>query len=141
MEIRERLDLQEEFEHSDIFLVENKPILIIKASDSYIPIEEFKELFAKASELIRTHNIQKIIFDKRRLQVFHQPSMEWYYVHWKEALLNEGIKAHRKLLPNDQVFKKSVELGKAKIMEKYPRIRLKEMDIRYYDSLQEAIDK
>ena len=141
METRERLDLKAEFEHSDIFLTEGKPILIIKASDSYIPIEEFKKLFARATELIREHKVQKIIFDKRRLQVFHQPSMEWYYVHWKDALLNEGVSLHRKLLPDDQVFKKNVELGKAKIMEKYPRIRLEEMDIRYYDTLQEAIDQ
>lgn len=141
METRERLELKEEFEHSDIFLVENKPIIIIKASDNYIPIEEFKKLFAKATELIREHNIQKVIFDKRRLQVFHQPSMEWYYVHWKEALLKEGLKTHRKLLPDDKVFQKSVELGKAKIMEKYPRIRLDEMDIQYFDTLQDAVDK
>lgn len=141
METRERLDLQAEFDHSDIFLVEDKPILIIKASDTYIPIEEFKELFAKATELIRERKIKKVIFDKRRLQVFHQPSMEWYYVYWKDALFEEGVKSHRKLLPNDQVFQKNVELGKAKIMEKYPRIRINEMDIRYYDTLQDAIDK
>lgn len=140
METRERLALKEELEHSDIFLVENKPVLIIKATDNYIPIEEFKSLFARATELIKEHKVEKVIFDKRRLQVFHQPSMEWYYVHWKEALLNEGVKTHRKLLPDDKVFKKNVELGKAKIMEKYPNIRLKEMDIRYFDTLQEAID-
>jgi hypothetical protein len=32
------------------------------------------------------------------------------------------------------------ELGKAKIMEKYPQLRLDEMDIQYFDDLQEAID-
>lgn len=140
METRERLELKEEFEHSDIFFVENRPVLIIKASDTYIPIEEFKLLFARATELIKEHGIQKVIFDKRRLQIFHQPSMEWYYVHWKEELLQEGVNTHRKLLPDDQIFKKSVELGIAKIKEKYPHIRLSEMDIRYFDTLQEAIE-
>ncbi|MFP4089965.1 MAG: hypothetical protein ACLFUB_18715 [Cyclobacteriaceae bacterium] len=141
METRDRLELYQEFEHTDIFLIKDKPVLIIKASDTYIPIEEFKEVFAAASRIIENRPIQKIIFDKRRLQVFHQPSMEWYYVHWKDALLEKGIKSHRKLLPNDQVFQKSVELGKARIMEKYPRIRVAEMDIQYFDDLQEAIDK
>jgi len=140
METRERLELKEEFEHSDIFFVENKPVLIIKASDTYIPIEEFKSLFARATELIKEYGIQKVIFDKRRLQIFHQPSMEWYYVHWKEELLQEGVNTHRKLLPDDQIFKKSVELGIAKIKEKYPHIRLSEMDIQYFDTLQEAIE-
>lgn len=141
METQDRLELHKEFAHTDLFLVKNKPVLIIKASDSYIPIEEFKEVFAAASQVIESRPIEKIIFDKRRLQVFHQPSMEWYYVHWKEALLAKGIKTHRKLLPNDQVFQKSVELGKARIMEKYPRIRIAEMDIQYFDDLQEAIDQ
>ncbi len=140
METRERLEIKEEFEHSDIFFVENRPVLIIKASDTYIPTEEFKSLFTKATELIKEHGIQKVIFDKRRLQTFHQPSMEWYYVHWKEDLLQEGVNTHRKLLPDDQIFKKSVELGIAKIKEKYPHIRLSEMDIQYFDTLQEAIE-
>jgi hypothetical protein len=141
METRDRLELQQEFEHCDIFTVENKAVLIIKATSNYIPIEEFKEVFAQATSLIDTLHIEKIIFDKRRMRVFHQPSMEWYYVQWKEELLNKGIKTHRKLLPDDEVFQKSVELGKAKINEKYPDLRLKEMDIQYYDDLQEAIDR
>lgn len=141
METQDRLNLQVEFKHCDLLLVEHKPILIIQATDTYIPIEEFKQVFSKASALIREHKISKVIFDKRRMRVFHQPSMEWYYVTWKEELLALGMKVHRKLLPDDDVFKKSVELGKAKIMEKYPQFRLSEMDIRYFDGLQEAIDQ
>ncbi|MDF9800135.1 hypothetical protein OKW21_005398 [Catalinimonas alkaloidigena] len=141
METQDRLDLQEEFKHCDLYLVENKPILIIKATDTYIPIEEFKQVFSKATELIREHQVRKVIFDKRRMKVFHQPSMEWYYKDWKEELLALEMKTHRKLLPDDEVFKKSVELGKLKINEKYPGLRLSEMDIRYFDDLQEAIDQ
>lgn len=140
METQDRLNLQQEFKHCDLFLVENKAILIIKATDTYIPIEEFKQVFSQASDLIQKHNIRKVIFDKRRMRVFHQPSMEWYYVQWKEDLLAQGMNVHRKLLPDDVVFKKSVELGKVKIMEKYPDLRLSEMDIQYFDDLQEAID-
>lgn len=141
METQDRLDLQEEFKHCDLFLVEHKPILIIKATDTYIPIEEFKQVFSQASHLIQKHDVKKVIFDKRRMRVFHQPSMEWYYVQWKEELLAQGMSVHRKLLPDDEVFRKSVELGKAKIMEKYPQFRLSEMDIKYYDDLQEAINQ
>lgn len=141
METQDRLDLQQEFKHCDLYLVENKPVLIIKATDTYIPIEEFKQVFAKASALVKEHKVKKVIFDKRRMRVFHQPSMEWYYKDWKEGLLAEGMKTHRKLLPDDEVFKKSVELGKAKINEKYPELRLDEMDIRYFDDLQKAIDQ
>ncbi|WKN32819.1 hypothetical protein PZB74_05605 [Porifericola rhodea] len=140
METQDRLDLQEEFKHCDIFTVENKPVLIIKATDTYIPIEEFQKVFLRAAELIKEHQIKKVIFDKRRMSVFHQPSMEWYYKEWKESLLPYGMHVHRKLLPEDKVFRKSVELGKAKIKEKYPQLKVNEMDIRYFEDMQEAID-
>lgn len=140
METQDRLELLEEFKHCDLYLVENKAVLIIKATDTYIPIEEFKQAFEKATSLVKDRQIKKVIFDKRRMRVFHQPSMEWYYKDWKEGLLGLGMSTHRKLLPDDEVFKKSVELGKAKINEKYPELRMSEMDIQYFDDLQEAID-
>jgi len=51
------------------------------------------------------------------------------------------MKSHRKLLPSDPVFQKNVSLGKAKIMEKHPHLRVGKMDIQYADTLQEAIDQ
>ena len=141
MEVRDSFKLAQAFDHADIYVVEDQPILIIEATDVYLPIDEFKKIFAKAEEIVREKGIEKIIFDKRALQVFHQPSMEWYFTTWKEALLALGVKTHRKLLPDDPTFRKSVEIGRKKIYEKHPDLHPGQMDIKYAESLEEAINE
>ncbi len=112
---------------------------MIEATNTYIPIDEFKKIFLKAEEVARERSIRKVIFDKRKLEVFHQPSMEWYFTTWKEALLDLGVATHRKLLPEDFTFRKSVKLGQMKIREKYPDLRINEMDIQYAETMDEAL--
>ena len=141
MEVRANLKLVQAFHYADIYVVEDQPILIIEATGTYIPIDEFKEVFHKAEEVVRKEEIQKVIFDKRKLEVFHQPSMEWYFTTWKETLLGLGVKTHRKLLPDDVTFRKSVEIGRKRIREKYPDLHTEEMDIQYADTLEEAISE
>ena len=138
MEVRDSFKLVQAFEHADVYILE-QPILVIEASSTYIPIGEFKEIFAKAEEVARQQPIQKVIFDKRKLEVFHQPSMEWYFSNWKETLLDMGMKTHRKLLPDDFTFRQSVKIGRMKIHEKYPDLRTDQMDIQYAESIEEAI--
>lgn len=116
-------------------------VLIVESTNTYIPINEFKKIFTKAAEVVQERGIQKVIFDKRKLEVFHQPSMEWYFTSWKESLLDHGMNTHRKLLPNDFTFRQSVKIGRMKIHEKYPELRTAQMDIRYTEDLEEAINQ
>lgn len=141
MEVRDSYQLVQTFDFADLYLLKNQPILVVEATDSYIPIEEFKKIFAKAAEAVRENKVQKVIFDKRELTVFHQPSMEWYFTDWKEEMLNEGMKTHRKLLPSDFAFRQSVKIGRMKIAEKYTNLRMDEMDIQYVESLEEAVSQ
>ena len=141
MEVRDSFKLVQAFDYADIYVVEGQPILVIEATDAYIPIDEFKQIFTKAEEVVQAESIEKVIFDKRKLEVFHQPSMEWYYTTWKESLLKRGVKTHRKLLPEDTTFRKSVEIGRKKIHEKYPDLHLSDMDIQYAESLTEAVQQ
>lgn len=116
-------------------------MLVIEATDTYIPIDEFKKVFAKAADAVRENAVQRIIFDKRKLTVFHQPSMEWYFTTWKEELLDQGVKTHRKLLPSDFAFRQSVKIGRMRIAEKYPNLHTDQLDIQYAESLEEAISQ
>ena len=141
MEVQDSFRLVQSFDYADIYVVENLPVLIIEATAGYIPIDEFKKIFVRAEEVVRSKGVQKIIFDKRKLEVFHQPSMEWYFTTWKETLLELGVKTHRKLLPDDPTFRKSVEIGRMKIQEKHPNLHTGEMDIRYAQNLEEAISE
>ncbi len=141
MEIRDAYQLVQSFSYADVYLLKEHATLAIEATSSYIPIDEFKKIFEKAAKVIEDRKVQKVIFDKRKLEVFHQPSMEWYFTSWKEELLGYGMKTHRKLLPNDFVFRQSVKIGRIRIEEKYPDLRIDEMDIQYVESLEEAVSQ
>ena len=141
MEVLSSFKLVQAFDHADIYVLEDRPIMIIEATGTYIPIDEFKKIFTRAEEVVKNEPIQKVIFDKRKLEVFHQPSMEWYFTTWKENILEYGVKVHRKLLPEDPTFRHSVKIGRLKIHEKYPNLHTESMDIQYTDSIEEAINR
>lgn len=141
--------INERFEHSFELDFENEEgrvltssegIVLCEARSDYIPIDSFKELFYKNSEAIEKVGASKFIFDKRRLMAFHQPSMEWYCVEWKGAMYREhGLEVHRKILPEEEWFRKAVEAGLNDIREKYSDHPLDELDIAYVDSIEEAL--
>jgi hypothetical protein len=129
------------FKHAKIVLIEEKPnIAIIEAITNYIPIEQFKEIFEATSILVKEKKITKLIFDKRSLTVFHQPSMEWYFIDWKERMFDLGLKTHRKILPEDAVFRHSVKIGREKIKANFPNGKYNLMNIEYAESIEEAIE-
>lgn len=138
--IQSKLTLQKSFKNADVFIVENLPTAVVKATDSYITIEEFKEIFNFIGTVVQEHGIKKLVFDKTALNVFHQPSMEWYFVEWKEQMFDLGLTSHRKILPQDEVFKQSVLIGREQINEKYPNGKFHEMDIQYFNNIDDAIN-
>ncbi|OJJ20368.1 hypothetical protein BKI52_18065 [marine bacterium AO1-C] len=127
------------FKTAKIYLNETSNVLIVESLRSYILIEEFKEIFDKVNELIAEYKVTKFIFDKRKLKVFHQPSMEWYFVEWKESAYDLGLKTIRKILPEDGVFRQSVKIGITKIKNEYPEAKFHLMDIQYSNTLEDAL--
>jgi len=128
------------FKHASVFLVPAQPgTAVVEATANYIPLDQFKEIFNFIGELAATKKIRKLIFDKRKLSVFHQPSMEWYFVEWKEKMFEVGLKTHRKILPKDDVFRQSVRIGRDKINKAYPDRKFHQMDIQYAETVEEAI--
>ncbi|HRJ31171.1 MAG TPA: hypothetical protein PLV21_14500 [Cyclobacteriaceae bacterium] len=137
---KQELTITRTFKHAVVKTVNGNPeVAIVEAAASYIPIEQFKEIFAAIGDLVKEKKITKLIFDKRKLTVFHQPSMEWYFVEWKEQMFELGLKTHRKILPQDEVFKQSVKIGREKIKANHPLGKYLQMDIRYADTLEDAI--
>lgn len=129
-----------DFKHASITLVEaNEPTLLVTATASYIPIDQFKSIFQEIATWVEQFGIRKLIFDKRQLTVFHQPSMEWYFVEWKEKMYNAGLTRHIKILPPDEVFRQSVKIGRNKINEAFPNGKFHTIEILYAESLIEAI--
>jgi len=123
-----------------VFLLPDQDTLICELTKKYVPIKEFKEIFVAISPIIEKHNIKKFVFDKQNLAVFHQLSMEWYFVHWKKDMYALGMKTHRKILPKDNLsFKMAVEAGRFKIATEFKNTVVDKLDIQYKSSIQEAI--
>ncbi len=136
-----KLQLQQSFKNAEVYTVDGQPTAVVKATGNYITIDEFKNIFNFIGSVVVDHSITKLIFDKTALNVFHQPSMEWYFVEWKEKMFDLGLKTHRKILPQDEVFKQSVKIGRDQINSKYPDGKFHQMDIQYFDTIDEAIKK
>lgn len=127
-------------EYGKVFVLPENQIMICELTKEYVPIEEFKEIFQETVPIIKDHKIKKFIFDKQYLRVFHQPSMEWYFVFWKTEIYELGLSVHRKILPQNQpFFTLAVEAGRAKILEEYKNTVIPLLDIQYKNTIEEAI--
>lgn len=124
---------------ASIYVDKENKTAVVQATDTYIPIEEFQKIFEKVGELVKNGDIEKLVFDKRALRVFHQPSMEWYFTTWKTDMINYGLRKHRKLLPDDEIFRDSVKIGREKIFRENPHLDFSQLDISYNESLKEAL--
>lgn len=141
-ELLNRLHLHLSNQYARIYEDEGQKALICQIHSPYIPIEAFKSLFIESTTFIQQKGIRKFIFDKRNLRAFHQPSMEWYFVFWKQQMYHEwGLACHRKILPYEDWFKKCVEAGRHEIHQKYPDNVFHLLDIQYTNSLEEALTR
>ena len=74
-------DLVFEERDAKVFANREERIVVCQLLSEYVPIDNFKNIFLKISEIIKQGGYKKFIFDKRSLRAFHQPSMEWYFLH------------------------------------------------------------
>ena len=135
------LDFEVAFEqrYARVWFNRSRKTIICELLTDYVPIEDFKEAFLEIGVLVKTGGFEKFIFDKRALRAFHQPTMEWYFIHWKKEMLGYGVKTHRKILPEEKWFEKMVQIAKAQILTQYPDNIIDQLDIAYCDTLEVAI--
>ena len=127
------------FKHAIVFRISDKPMLVVQATSEFIPYEEFQTIFRAVGEIVEREKISKLVFDKRSLRVFDPESMEWYFTQWKEEMYERGLRTHYKIMPEHIPFKYSVDLARQQIFEQHPNARFHRMDIRYIDSVEEAL--
>ncbi len=126
--------------YTRVLVSNEQKTIICELLTDYIPIEDFKLAFGQIGEIVKAGNFEKFIFDKRSLRAFHQPTMEWYFIFWKREMLEYGVKTHRKILPAEKWFEKMVQIAKAQILQTYSDNIIDQLDIRYCDSIEEAIE-
>ena len=132
-------DIAFEQRYARVWVDRNKKIVICELLTDYVPIEDFKDIFGEIGDLVKQGGFEKFIFDKRALRAFHQPTMEWYFIHWKREMLAHGVKTHRKILPAEKWFEKMVQVAKEQILAHHPDHIIDQLDIAYCDTLEEAI--
>jgi len=115
-------------------------IAVCIAESEYIPIDNFRAIFISISILIKDYSIKHLVFDKRKLRTFNQPSMEWYFAIWKPIVKNKGLTNHYKILPDLDWFIKAVEAGKHEILKKYSNDILNGISINYVNSIESVIE-
>jgi hypothetical protein len=137
----ETLDFELAYEQrfAKVWINRSRKVIICALLSDYVPIEDFKIVFGEIGELVKAGDFEKFIFDKRALRAFHQPTMEWYFIHWKKEMLGYGVKIHRKILPAEKWFEKMVHIAKAQILTQYPDNIIDQLDIAYCDTVEEAI--
>ncbi|WP_009034305.1 hypothetical protein [Indibacter alkaliphilus] len=128
-----------EARYAKVYANSEKGMIICELLADYIPIDDFKDTFNQITAIVKNGKYEKFIFDKRSLRAFHQPSMEWYFLHWKNKMLDEGISKHRKILPEEKWFEKMVMIAKEQIMKNNPDNIIDKLDIKYCNSIEEAI--
>ncbi len=117
-----------------------KKIIICELLVDYVPIEHFKSTFQQVSDTVKNGDFTKFIFDKRSLRTFHQPTMEWYFITWKQEMIDYGLTKHRKILPELDWFKTAVQIERNKLMGKLKAATLERLDIKYCQDISQAID-
>lgn len=130
-----------EVRYAKVMVNPAKRTVICELCSDYIPMDDFKLIFERIGEIVKAGYYEKFIFDKRSLRAFHQPTMEWYFIHWKKDMLEFGVTKHRKILPAEKWFEKMVQIAKVQILINHPDNIINQLDIQYCDSIEEAIAK
>ncbi len=128
--------------YMNIFFDSKNEVLFCITNIDFVPEEDFRLIFERVAQEIDKKNIKKVIFDKRTLKIFDQPSMVWYHIIWKVAVkAKNGMVTYRKLLPNDADFRLSVEIGKKHLQLMDASFSFADFDIQYVDNLEDALAK
>lgn len=125
--------------HLAVYLLPQAGTVLCQARKAYLPHEVFVETYRQVQPLVARHGVSKLVFDKQALRVFNQASMIWYHVHWKQQMFDQGLKTYRKILPDDEVFRLAVSICRNNLLKEHPGFDLSKFDIRYCNSLAEAL--
>jgi|GEM_PF-892880 len=124
--------------HGAVYYDPGHRAVILKVQITYLPYEQFLLFLQAIEQLADRQPVEVMIFDKSSLRIFHQPSMEWYHVVWKEKMHAKGLRTYRKILPADPLFRESVRIGRERIERENPGFRIDKFDVRYVPSIEAA---
>lgn len=126
--------------HLSLHFCQELSLGVCSAKSGYIPQQDFKDAFVQMSSSIEQHNITSLVFDKKNLRTFHQPTMEWYMTKWKPEMRKLGLCNHYKILPELSWFVESVNAGKHEILQRHGDAFLSGIAINYLPDVADVIE-
>jgi hypothetical protein len=127
--------------HVVVYLLPETRTVLCQTRKAYLPHQVFVQTYRQVEELVLGHGITRLVFDKQSLRIFNQASMIWYHVHWKQKMYEQGLHTYRKILPPDEAFRLAVSICRAGLVKENPGLDLSKFDIRYCNSLAEALSE
>ncbi len=136
-------DVQVSFQNSHlaVYLLPQAGTVLCQARKAYLPHKVFVETYQQIEPLVTRHGITKLVFDKQALRIFNQASMIWYHIHWKQRMFDQGLKTYRKILPDDEAFRLAVSICRNNLTKEHAGFDLSKFDIRYCNSLTQALSE
>lgn len=122
----------------NISYISQKNILVcqIKAD---INTARFKEAILQMTSIVKKLKIEHMVIDKRHMVTIHLPSMRWFYLTWMEQMFALGLRTYYKILPENELFRFTLNMGREKIMNENPHLSYKKVNIHYYKNLKEVL--
>lgn len=128
--------------HATCYIVDAEPnTLLVRTNGEFIPKTQFQELFIAIGHLVVNKKINTLVFDMRSLSVFPTNAVEWYYLVWTELMFYHGLQRHVIIQPKNELFREAAQQSREKLLKHHHESKFIAMDIRYADTLQQAIDR
>ena len=116
-----------------------KDVYIVEATSAHIPKTQFQEMFIGIGQAIIKGSFRKLVFDMSLIQFYQEATFDWYFMVWKETMYFHGLRAHRIILPNNELIREALELSQQNAHEAFLEGKYSLLDIQYAESIDEAI--
>ncbi|HAS45859.1 MAG TPA: hypothetical protein DCS93_35585 [Microscillaceae bacterium] len=103
-----------------------------------INLKKFKEALLQLIPIVQKFRIRQLIVDRRNMFTIHFPSLEWFYSIWLPQMIKSGVRKFHIVLPENDLFKFSLRIGKQKIMKENPQLLHENLPPHFYKNLQEV---
>jgi len=114
---------------------------VVRIHGAFIPLTDYQDTLEKLGELVEQEKVHKMIVDAQQLVAYHQPSVEWSFLNWKQEMQSHGLKSYRYVLSDSGEYRKMLENGLSKIRREHPETQLDRMDVAYCRSMEEAVEE
>ena len=128
-----------EKKYGNVFLLPLQEIVICEFTDAFVLPEDFKKMIEKAIKIASTEVVSRIVIDLRKVQAFHQPSVEWLWAVAAEHLYGKQIIHYCLMLTDEEWYEDLIRLTIGKVNDNHPQNHLEELKIQFCKSFYEAV--